>query len=219
MLLITLLAVLVGVIALSYYNNKEYFQNASIPKPGAVGLGINKSYGTMGVKDAQLGNNDVVYDPITNSKKVYTEQPHESIILQRTKNSIHPRPTINNQDAKYGPSGLHNIKGSMSAEAAAEPQRHDVQSQVTVSDTGFSALELQNKSALLNDIQKIVKQELLLSRNEPTNNPIAMRNQQTDGREDTDSTQQGSEFRSSRQDMSKFIRKDSIPCWGCSLDY
>ena len=217
MLLITLLLVLIGVIVLSYYGNREYFQN----QPGTVGLGKNKSYGGLGVSDAQLGNNADVYDPITKLKKPYT-QPYEPTTLQLAKNSIHPRPTIDSNHANYGQSGLHHIKGSMAA--AADPQRNDVIPEVVVSDTSFSAMDLQNKSALLKDIQKIVKQELLMSRNQPINNPIEMgslrksrkNSEDCDG---TDSTQQGTEFRSSKQDMSNYIRKDSIPCWGCSLDY
>jgi hypothetical protein len=31
--------------------------------------------------------------------------------------------------------------------------------------------------------------------------------------------QQGNEYRRSKEDMSKYIKKDSIPCWGCTLDY
>ena len=75
---------------------------------------------------------------------------------------------------------------------------------------------------MLADIQQIIHAELASNRNDPDNHPYAMRNRycrDRDNNDDTDSTQQGSEFRSSRQDMSKFIRKDSIPCWGCSLDY
>ena len=32
----------------------------------------------------------------------------------------------------------------------------------------------------------------------------------------SDSTEQGSEWKHTRPDMSKYIRKDSIPCWNCS---
>jgi hypothetical protein len=35
--------------------------------------------------------------------------------------------------------------------------------------------------------------------------------------EKTDSMQQGKEVQQQKIDMSKYIRKDSIPCWGCDV--
>ena len=35
--------------------------------------------------------------------------------------------------------------------------------------------------------------------------------------EKTDCTQQGKEVQQQKIDMSKYIRKDSIPCWGCDV--
>ena len=35
----------------------------------------------------------------------------------------------------------------------------------------------------------------------------------------TDCLQQGSEMNKAPIDMSQYVRKDSIPCWGCNLDY
>jgi hypothetical protein len=34
----------------------------------------------------------------------------------------------------------------------------------------------------------------------------------------SDCTQQGKEHRQQQVDMSKYIRKDSIPCWGCDVE-
>jgi hypothetical protein len=35
----------------------------------------------------------------------------------------------------------------------------------------------------------------------------------------SDSVNQGEEYKRGRIDMSEYIKKDAIPCWGCSLDY
>ena len=94
---------------------------------------------------------------------------------------------------------------------------HHVVPQVSVSDTAYTAMDLQNKSALLQNIQKIVKNELAASRNQSNNNPIAMGEDCCNS--DSTCDQQGQEYNSEKNDMSKYIKKDSIPCWGCTLDY
>jgi hypothetical protein len=102
--------------------------------------------------------------------------------------------------------------------AAAGPSRQDVTPQVSLSDTGYTALELQNKSNMLKNIQKIVRNEIMASRNQPENNPMAMGNESCDS-SDSNAMQQGNEYKRNKPDMSQYIKKDSIPCWGCSLDY
>ena len=78
-------------------------------------------------------------------------------------------------------------------------------------------MDLQNKSSLLGNIQKIVHNELAASRNQPNNNPIAMGQESCNS--DSTCDQQGQEYNREKCDMSKYIKKDSIPCWGCTLDY
>jgi hypothetical protein len=34
-----------------------------------------------------------------------------------------------------------------------------------------------------------------------------------------DSVEQGNEYKNSKIDMSQYIKKNAIPCWGCNLDY
>jgi hypothetical protein len=104
--------------------------------------------------------------------------------------------------------------------------------QVTISDTGYKAMELQQRNDLLKDIQKVVRNELLLERN--TTPIVPGGNIQSV----TDSTAQGEEYESSCYkdnevrcpknpngtcppipDKSDYIKKDAIPCWGCNIDY
>ena len=100
--------------------------------------------------------------------------------------------------------------------APAQPIRNNVNPQVSVSDTGYNAMQLQNQSSLLSNIKKIVQDELRTNRVKPENHPLALSG--TSG-SCSNSTQQGNEYTNGKEDMSKYIKKDSIPCWGCTLDY
>jgi hypothetical protein len=88
---------------------------------------------------------------------------------------------------------------------------------VTLSDTGYNATELHKRTALLRDIKKIVHNELIANRINKDNHPMEMCNDTNSS--NCDSVQQGNEYRRSKEDMSKYIKKDAIPCWGCTLDY
>ena len=129
--------------------------------------------------------------------------------------------------------------------------------QVGLTDTGYAAMSLQQRSNLLNSIQQVVKNELLANR---ATEPISSDNS---SQSMTLSTAQGYEYDAANDDssqnncnscgascgsqsncsscgdscdasdsmshrkhkhrkmpdMSQYIRKDSIPCAGCTLDY
>ena len=125
---------------------------------------------------------------------------------------------IQNWIRQLGPlsSASNSAQSAQSLSAPAQPVRNDVNPQVSVSNTGYNAMELQNQSALLGNIKKIVQDELRTSRVQPENHPLALSG--TNG-SCSNSTQQGNEYMNGKEDMSKYIKKDSIPCWGCSLDY
>ena len=125
---------------------------------------------------------------------------------------------IQNWIRQLGPlsSASNSAQSVQSLSAPAQPVRNDVNPQVSVSNTGYNAMELQNQSALLGNIKKIVQDELRTSRVQPENHPLALSG--TNG-SCSNSTQQGSEYMNGKEDMSKYIKKDSIPCWGCNLDY
>lgn len=125
---------------------------------------------------------------------------------------------IQNWIRQLGPlsSASNSAQSAQSLSAPAQPVRNDVNPQVSVSNAGYNAMELQNQSALLGNIKKIVQDELRTSRVQPENHPLALSG--TNG-SCSNSTQQGSEYMNGKEDMSKYIKKDSIPCWGCNLDY
>ena len=158
--------------------------------------GPNSSYGSLNTPGAQIGTGKPIYNPMTG----------QSSLAQLPKSQWQPL--------------SYNSNASISQAAisqAASPHRHHVVPQVSVSDTAYTAMDLQNKSSLLGNIQKIVHNELAASRNQPNNNPIAMGQESCNS--DSTCDQQGQEYNREKCDMSKYIKKDSIPCWGCTLDY
>lgn len=150
--------------------------------------------------------------------------------MPKPKRKHHRRrhPSDNPDGPSYDPSS-----GSM-------PDRTDIDPDNTVSDMGSMAMALKYKSDLLKDLQKVVRNELIANR-------MTKRLEKEDGEDgedgecedhdhDSDAMAQGREYGCQRQDqyrcpknpdgscppvpdMSDFIKKDSIPCFGCSLDY
>jgi hypothetical protein len=121
---------------------------------------------------------------------------------------------------------------SKSSDSSSTPQRNDVVPEVKLSGTGYEAMSLQQKSELLKDIQKVVKNEILASRSTTNYNKDKYYNEYTtsdrQGKEYEESCHKDSEYRCPKNpdgscppvpDMSQYIKKDAIPCYGCSLDY
>jgi hypothetical protein len=96
------------------------------------------------------------------------------------------------------------------------------------------AMALKYKSDLLKDLQKVVRNELIANR--MTKRFESDDNDDCNMNGDSDAMAQGREYGCHRQDtyrcpknpdgscppvpdMSDYIKKDSIPCFGCSLDY
>jgi hypothetical protein len=125
------------------------------------------------------------------------------------------------------------------AAAAALPQRNDIQPEVVMSDTSYDAMILKQKSDLLSNIQKMFRNELLANRS----TDASVIDKASSSSYDSSSTQQGKEYNKTSQkcesddedsyrcpknpdgscppvpDMTQYIKKDAIPCWGCSVDY
>lgn len=110
-----------------------------------------------------------------------------------------------------GPGGMENRLPATDAAAQA------------ASDAGMKG----SAAALLRDIQQIVRNEVLQTRGMTTANaqPLfqAASKEKVLLSEDP-SLQQGAEHCNTRptfcpKDMSQYIRKDQIPCWGCTVDY
>ena len=183
-----LFLVLIGVIALSYYSNKEGFDDISNGYLSGLSNDLGSAMNTVSADAASVTGNAPSVGAVAN-------------------------PVINS--------------------GAATPTRNDVVPEVSISGSGYNAMNLQERAELLKDIQKLVKNEVLAHRGTtPVMNGV------TNKIKDTDSTAQGKEYEETCHkdtdyrcpknpdgscppvpDMSDYIKKDAIPCWGCALDY
>lgn len=92
--------------------------------------------------------------------------------------------------------------------SASRPNRTDITPDTDMSKTTQQAMHLKQQSDFLRDLQTMIRNELRVAR---ATDASAM---ETDGScDDTAAISQGKEY------ASNMIKKDSIPCWGCSLDY
>jgi hypothetical protein len=115
---------------------------------------------------------------------------------------------------------------------SSTPKRNVVVPEISLSGSAYDAMNLQERMDLLKDIQKVVRNEIIAHRNTKPIIPGETR------QDDTNSTAQGKEYESSCHkdteyrcpknpdgscppvpDMTQYIKKDAIPCWGCTLDY
>jgi len=190
--LCTLLLILVVVIATSYYVNKEGFDD------------ISNGYLSSISNDLQSAMNTVSSDV--------------GGAISTVSSDIMPDSTAPVPDSSVG---------------SSVPTRTDVVPEVSISGSGYNAMNLNERAELLKDIQKLVKNEVLANR---STKPII--SGETRMSQDTDSTAQGKEYEESCYkdteyrcpknpdgscppvpDMTQYIKKDEIPCYGCSLDY
>lgn len=114
------------------------------------------------------------------------------------------------------------------------PQNNKIMPEISISGSGYDAMTLQQRMELLKDIQKVVKNELISHR---TTHPI-ISGETRKSNSTSDCTAQGKEYSKSCYkgadescpsypdgscppvpDMTQYIKKDAIPCWGCALDY
>lgn len=197
--LVGLVLVLIGVIAMSYYVNKEGFDDIS---------------------NGYLNNlsNDL-------SSAINTVSSDVSSVGSGTGNN-----TTTNQDISTPTGSVPTIPDT--TVNTTVPTRTDIVPQVSISGSGYNAMNLQQQAELLKDIQKVVRNEVLASR---STTPII--SGETEHKR-TDSTSQGKEYSGSCYkyteyrcpknpdgscppvpDMTQYIKKDAIPCYGCALDY
>jgi hypothetical protein len=120
---------------------------------------------------------------------------------------------------------------------------------VAVSDTAYDAMTLKQRSDTLKDIQQIVREEIRTARTQPlldSSAPSALASPSASALASpsasalaSPSAQQGmdyqrrcdkdqDEYRCPKNpdgscppvpDLSQYIRKDQIPCWGCAINY
>lgn len=114
---------------------------------------------------------------------------------------------------------------------------------VTVSDIAYNSMTLKQRSDLLKNVQKLVRDEILLARQVGT---LKKEEEEEEEEQEDPSEWQGrdyhmrchqdgrgqeekkQEYRCPKNpdgscppvpDLTQYIRKDQIPCWGCSVDY
>jgi hypothetical protein len=102
----------------------------------------------------------------------------------------------------------------------------------------YDAMTLKQRSDLLSQIQRTVREELLAARAQPLETDDSDDDNSRDSRDSRGSRgsngcpsqQQGQdyEYRCPKNpdgscppvpDLTDYIRKDQIPCWGCSVDF
>jgi hypothetical protein len=213
-ILIGLVVILIVVIAMSYHVNKEGFDDITAAASSA-------SDGAASIIPASA-TQTVQPIPATGTPTV---QPVPATGTPTTPGA----PVI----PATGTPTVQPIPATGTPSAPATPARVDIVPEVTISGVGYDALTLQQRADLLRDIQKTVRNDILANR---AMKPII--SGETRQSKDTDATAQGQEYESSCHkdteyrcpknpdgscpplpDMSQYIKKDAIPCWGCSLDY
>lgn len=224
-----LVILLIIVISLSYLSNKEGFETLTNSK------------------------NNVMKDLLNVSRDRYQINRDKNILKDELKSKA-DKDVIKNQLAKLRDDvkQLDADKKLLDQDKSSTPERVDVVPEITLSESGYNAMNLQQKINLLKDIQKVVKSDLIVNRN--LLQQINLQNQDGSHTYDSDdngsdnsiSTMQGKEYTNGclkpkeddcyqdteyrcpknpdgscppLPDMTKYIKKDSIPCWGCSIDY
>lgn len=210
--LVGLIVLLIVVIAASYYVNKEGFND------------ISNGYLSNVSNDLSSAINTVSTD-VSNSVGAGTGNGNGTSATQGVNNSG-PAP------ATPSTNGIPSVANS------SMPVRNDVIPEVSISGSGYDAMTLQQKADMLKDIQKVVRNEVLASRsttpvlNGDGNSKVKCNGNGSDstaqGQEYADNCGKDTEYRCPKNpdgscppvpDMSQYIRKDQIPCWGCALDY
>jgi len=123
-----------------------------------------------------------------------------------------------------------------SAPAGPPPRTFDRQepSSAAISDTSAQAKSLKQRMDILSDVQTLLKKKTLESRRLPPQKRCKNENEcdcnggcnggcngcEKEEAPSSDALTQGQEYkRACDHDMTQYIRKDSIPCWKCNLDY
>jgi hypothetical protein len=238
-----LVMVLIAVLAISYYINQEAF--IDVPDVEATGKFLIEMEAIDGKGDGKgdgkADGKDGKGDASDDKKRRDSKDP------RRRKKG----PPAGMPQTGVAPSDPFDFDDMMT------PINSTISPQVSVSDDAYAAMLLKQKSEILQDLQKIVRNEILAQR---STNPVAPSGPKSST---THSTEQGKEYsrknhkRDSctddsdcdhpngykpntcdeppcdhpngykpnkcddceKPDMREYIRKDSIPCMNCNLDY
>lgn len=173
------------------------------------------------------------------NKEGFEDITNSSVSLSKAVSTVSPSASASASTSPQMPSApttapVVSVAAPAPVTDSTTPQRHVVVPEVKLSGTGYDAMDLHQKMDLLRDIQQAVRNEILAGRN---TKPI-ISGETRKAPSDTDATAQGQEYENNCYkdteyrcpknpdgscppvpDMSEYIRKDAIPCWGCSLDY
>jgi len=199
--IIGLLVLLIVVIAVSYYMNKEGFDTMSGTAPQVPRTPLSR-------------NMPPAVPAVPAMPQALPSLPAMPQAMPSLPSMPQALPSLPSDRAVGAPYDTHAspIPGGMT------PQRNDIASQVSISHTGYDAMALQQKSDLLKDIQKLFRNELIAARS----TDASMKDTSSCNHTESHSTSQGQEYIPKNKDgcqSAQYIKKDGIPCWGCSLDY
>ena len=253
----SLCILLVAVVIASYYVNKEGFDNITKAAPVKVPV---KGKAPVPMSTPALPpppkmsasqptvSQSTVSQPTASQPTVIPPVTIPSVTIQSLTAPITLAPSSASDikkhlDSNSQPAPFSSTAGdhALTSGSSLPPKRNDVTPEVSISDTGYTAMALQQKSDLLKDIQKIFRNELLANRatqqvsdnnahgsNAHGSNALGSNalgsNAIAQGMEYSKnslgcSAGHDSDSESHTVDMSQYIKKDAIPCWGCSLDY
>jgi hypothetical protein len=262
--LLGLFVLLIIVIALSYYSNKEGFENIASSNIVTVTTDIDNKYVNINgntTNGTTIYNAKILYNtdiPVLQNGQPTNANLALNVVIPPTSWIIANPPIteMKNGHKYYIVSGnvSEYVEGttpllgsfifnkptdtheSSPKKDGSNPKRNDIVPEISLSGSAYDAMNLQERMDLLKDIQKVVRNEMIAHRN--THPIIPGETQHKDNNKNTDSTSQGKEYENSCYkdteyrcpknpdgscppvpDMTQYIKKDAIPCWGCSLDY
>jgi hypothetical protein len=237
-----LVIVLIAVLVISYYINEEAF--VDIPDVEATGKFLIEMEATDGKGDGKGAKSDAKSDPSDGTPSDDKKRRDPKGPRRHKKG-----PPAGMPQTGVAPSDPFDFDDMMT------PVNSTISPQVSVSEDSYAAMLLKQKSEILQDLQKIVRNEILAQR---STNPVAPSGPSSSA---THSTEQGKEYsrknhkrddsmddsdhpngykpntcdepscdhpngykpnrcnECEKPDMREYIKKDSIPCMNCNLDY
>ena len=224
---------------------------ATIAPPGIISSEAKTAAGTSPVTACLSGPFAAVEKPlaaagafappgtvVTDSRTASNKAP--SVSITKGHGEMMEEKGLSEDLLKSSPLGAnsvyHPVIGNESNKAPTQgtiPHLTPTKPEIAVTDVSYDAMKLNQKSNLMKDIQKIVRNELISSHildpNVQNDSSKASTHQNSrmekatscmDNMDTTDDNdQQYAKYKGQRIDMSKYIKKNEIPCWGCSLDY
>lgn len=236
---IHLLLILIGVIVLGYFGYKASEGFANTPAVNLSCVPTDASGSVVKVSGAVISSGSTTSPGSTTSSGSVTDISNSSVSMNNLLGLSGAPPTDNGSMAPYLPTIENVIRGEFVNHALNIPDTPII----PISNTQQIASLKASDANALQTIQKVVHNELLSQKGMTTGAQMAFlgekkrknrRNtedeyeeeviEEEDTSNDSPSNYQGKEFtrdcpkNTEKPDMSQYIRKDSIPCWGCRVE-